>query len=56
MSLSDRSNFAKQHEILKKRISKMLLKENSKGLNSHENLVKQMAIKQYYALNHHSHK
>ncbi len=56
MNSVDQANINKQCEILKKRITSMVLKENSKGLNSHETLLKQAAIRQYYRLNHQAHR
>ena len=52
MTPTELSNVNRQCEILKKRISRMILKENSIGLNSHEILLKQAAIRQFYQLSH----
>jgi len=54
MASSD--HIAKQHEILKKRISSMVLKETSKGLSRNETLLKQASIRQLFAMNHQANK
>ncbi len=57
MTSYDHVNFTRQNEILKKRISSMLLKEYTKGLDSNEIYIKRAAIKQLYTmLNHQSHR
>lgn len=57
MTSYDHVNFTRQNEILKKRISSMLLKEYTKGLDSNEIYIKRATIKQLYTmLNHQSHR
>ena len=50
--MASHDNRAKQNEILKKRISSMVLKEISRGLSRNETLLKQASIRQLYAINH----
>jgi|GEM_PF-1410473 hypothetical protein len=56
MTSFEHANHNRQSEILKKRLSNIILKENSKGLSSHEAYIKRAAIRQLVEMNHQYHR